>query len=98
MNHSLYGCKEYGEGWPVFVANSGSEPAATPRLLSATYMPELIAILRLGSLISGECSACHEVLLVKGSRTQTPGELSYMIKQAFLEHLQRKHSPDLQVN
>ena len=47
-----------------------------------------------GSMISGECSACHEVLLVKGSGTQTPGDLSYMIKQAFLEHPQRKHHPD----
>jgi hypothetical protein len=89
---------------PPSFANSGSESCTVP-LASATYMPdepkalpELIATLCVGSMISGECSACHEVMLVKGSGPQTPGELSYMIKQAFLEHLQRKHSPDLQVN
>jgi hypothetical protein len=43
-------------------------------------MAELIAILRLGSMITGECSACHEVLLVKGSGTQTQ-DLSYMISK-----------------
>jgi hypothetical protein len=96
MNHSFVVVRNTANAGVCSLANSGSEPSATLLLPSATYMPELIALLRLGSMISGECAACHEVLLVKGSGTQTLGELSCMIRQAFLEHLQRR--PDLQVN
>jgi hypothetical protein len=73
---------------PPSFANSGSESCTVPLLASATYMsdepkalPELIAKLRVGSMISGECSACHEVILVKGSDIETPGESSYMISK-----------------
>jgi len=72
---------------PPSFANSGSESCTVP-LASATYMPdepkalpELIATLWVGSMISGGCSACHEVMLMKGSGPQTPGELSYMIRK-----------------
>jgi hypothetical protein len=61
-------------------------------------LPELIAKLCVGSMISGECSACHEVILVRGSGIPTLEELSSMIKQAFLAHLRRKHFPDSQNN
>lgn len=58
--------------------------------------PELIATLRVGSVISGECSACHEVLLVKGIGAETSIEWVCAIEQAFLEHIRREHSADLQ--
>lgn len=60
-----------------------------------TGEPELIATLRVGFVISGECSACHEVLVVKGIGAETPEESVYTIEQAFLEHIRREHSADL---
>ena len=53
--------------------------------------PELIARFQVGLAASGECSACHEVILVRG-RGSKPEQLGDMLKQAFDEHV---HSVDL---
>lgn len=49
-----------------------------------TGEPELIVTLRVGSVISGECSACHEVIVVKGIGAETPVEWVYTIEQGIL--------------
>jgi hypothetical protein len=46
--------------------------------------PELIARLQVGLAASGECSACHEVFVVRESR---PEQLSDRLKQIFEEHV-----------
>jgi hypothetical protein len=48
--------------------------------------PELIAKLRVGSAASGECSVCHEVIIVKGTAGGSE-QLSDMLSQAFDEHV-----------
>ena len=48
--------------------------------------PELIATLQVGPAASGECSACHEVFLVKGSSSR-PEPLSDRLRQIFEEHV-----------
>ena len=53
--------------------------------------PELLARLQVGLAASGECSACHEVILVRGQGSK-PEQLGDMLKQAFEEHV---HSVDL---
>ena len=60
--------------------------------------PELIATLRVGSVISGECSVCHEVVVVKGLGIEAPGKLEHMIEHAFAGHVCSVHSPDSQGN
>jgi hypothetical protein len=74
-----------------------------PLLRWATYMPdppekrpELIATLRVGSVISGECSVCHKTIVVKGIHIETQAELKHILKEAFAEHLGEKHRPDSQ--
>ncbi len=68
-----------------------------------TYMPdppekqpELIAALRAGSVISGECSVCHKTIIAKGIRVETQAELKHILKEAFAEHLGEEHRPDAQ--
>jgi hypothetical protein len=48
--------------------------------------PELIARFQVGLAASGECSACHEVILVRGqgSKPEQPGA---MLQRAFEEHV-----------
>jgi hypothetical protein len=53
--------------------------------------PELTARFQLGLASSGECSACHEVILVRG-QGRKPEQLGAMLKQEFEEHM---HSVDL---
>ena len=48
--------------------------------------PELIATLQVGMAASGECSACHEVFVVKGSSSR-PEPLSDRLRQIFEEHV-----------
>jgi hypothetical protein len=60
--------------------------------------PELIAILRVGSVVSGECSACHKTITVTGIRVETRTELQQILKEAFAEHLGEEHRPDSQSN
>jgi hypothetical protein len=48
--------------------------------------PELIAILQVGPAASGECSACHEVFIVK-SPSGKPEHLSDRLRQIFEEHV-----------
>ena len=60
--------------------------------------PELIATLRVGSVVSGECSACHKTLIVKGIHAETQAELQHILKEAFAEHLGEEHRPGLQSN
>lgn len=48
--------------------------------------PELIAGLQVGASASGECSVCHEVIIVKGDVSQ-PEQLSEMLRDAFEEHV-----------
>ncbi len=56
--------------------------------------PELIAILRVGSVVSGECSICHKTVIVKGIHVETRGELQQILKEAFAEHLGEEHRSD----
>jgi hypothetical protein len=48
--------------------------------------PELIAGLQVGLAASGECSVCHEVIVVKGQSSR-PEELSERLKRAFEKHV-----------
>jgi hypothetical protein len=48
--------------------------------------PELIATLQVGMAASGECSACHEVFVVKGSSSR-PEPLTARLRQIFEEHV-----------
>jgi hypothetical protein len=48
--------------------------------------PELIASLQVGSLASGECSHCHEVILVKAASSGSE-QVGQMLRQAFEEHV-----------
>jgi len=48
--------------------------------------PELIARSQVGLAASSECSACHEVIVVKGQSSQ-PEQLGDMLRQAFEEHV-----------
>jgi hypothetical protein len=47
---------------------------------------ELIAKLRVALAASGECSVCHEGILVK-VQSSKPDQLSDMLRLAFEEHL-----------
>lgn len=58
--------------------------------------PELIATLRVGSVVSGECSACHKTIILKGIHLGTQAELQHILKEAFAEHLGEEHRPDSQ--
>jgi len=49
--------------------------------------PELIAKIRVGSIVSGECSVCHEVIIVQDPATEMPDQLSDTLRQAFEEHI-----------
>ncbi len=53
--------------------------------------PELIAKLQVGAGISGECSACHEVIVVLGESASdaAPRALDERLKQAFEEHVRK---------
>ena len=53
--------------------------------------PELIARFQGGLAAFGECSACHEVILVRGQGSK-PEQLGDRLKQAIEEHV---HSVDL---
>jgi hypothetical protein len=84
---------------PSPLANAGFG-FPTP-LLWATYMPdlpekqpELIAAVRVGSVISLECSVCHKTIMVKGIHVGTQAELKHILKEAFAEHLGEEHRPD----
>jgi len=55
--------------------------------------PQLIAILQLGSAISGECSACHEVVIVGGVGSETQEELVHLLRHAFVKHVRSEHPP-----
>ena len=55
-------------------------------------LPALRAIVESNSVMAGECSICHEVLVVKGIGIETSEELTYMMKQAFSEHVLKEHS------
>jgi hypothetical protein len=56
--------------------------------------PELIGTLRVGSVVSGECSACHKIIILIHIETQA--ELKHVLKEAFAEHLGEEHRPDSQ--
>lgn len=56
--------------------------------------PDLIATLRVGSVISGECSLCHKAIVVKGIHVEAQAELKQILKEAFAEHLGEEHRPD----
>ena len=47
---------------------------------------ELIARLQVGFAASGECSQCHEVIVVRGQWGK-PEELTDILRQAFEEHV-----------
>jgi hypothetical protein len=52
--------------------------------------PELIAKLRVGSIVSGECSVCHEVIIVQDPGARMPDQLSNTLRQAFEEHVHQE--------
>ena len=58
--------------------------------------PELIATLRVGSVVSGKCSICHKTIILKGIHVETLAELKHVLKEAFAEHLGEEHRPDSQ--
>jgi hypothetical protein len=60
--------------------------------------PELIAALRVGFVVSGECSAWHRNIIVKRIHVETRAELQHILKEAFAEHLGEQHRPDSQSN
>ena len=58
------------------------------------HTPQLIAILQLGSAISGKCSACHEVVIVGGVGSETQEELVHLLRHAFVKHVSNEHPPE----
>jgi hypothetical protein len=75
--------------------------SASRPLLWITYVPdppekqpELIATLRVGSMISGECSLCHKTIIVNAVHVETQADLKHILKEAFAEHLGEEHRPD----
>ena len=52
--------------------------------------PELIAKLRVGSIVSGKCSVCHEVIIVQDPAAGMPDQLSDALRQAFEEHIHQQ--------
>jgi len=52
--------------------------------------PELIAKLRVGSIVSGECSVCHEVIIVQDPGAGMPNQLGNTLRQAFEEHVHQE--------
>src|ERR1700682_360400 len=92
------GCREHTTNADPLVRRSGSEPCPVPLLPSATdvpdepkELPELITILRLGSMISGECSAGHEVVVKVRQRERHPNTRRG-------DYTRSQHSPDSQSN
>jgi hypothetical protein len=57
-----------------------------------TGQPELIATFQADSVVSGECSACHEVIVVKKIGVETTIHSIDAIERAFLEHVRREHT------
>jgi len=64
----------------------------------SSKQPELIGTLRVGSVVSGECSAWHRTIIVKRIHVETRAELQHILKEAFAEHLGEQHRPDSQSN
>jgi hypothetical protein len=62
------------------------------------HAPKLIARLRVGSVDSGVCSECQEVIIVKDvydegkDRVGEKLEQGDRLHQAFEEHMRKKHS------
>jgi hypothetical protein len=54
-----------------------------------TTSAQLINLLRVGGLISGECSLCNEVILSKVSAEE--GSASRLIKEVFAKHVLVEH-------
>jgi hypothetical protein len=50
---------------------------------------QLIGVLQIGSLVSGECSLCNEVILSKVSAKEASA--SRIIKEAFAKHVRKEH-------
>jgi hypothetical protein len=50
---------------------------------------QLIGVLQIGSLVSGECSLCNEVILSKVSAEEASA--SRIIKDAFTKHVLTEH-------
>jgi hypothetical protein len=59
--------------------------------------PELIATLQVGMAASGECSACHEVFVVKGSSSK-PEPLTDRLRQIFEEHVRNAERSKNQIS
>ncbi len=57
--------------------------------------PELIAKLQVGSIVSGECSVCHEVIVVRDPVSGTRDQLNDTLKQAFEAHIHNKSRSNL---
>lgn len=51
--------------------------------------PQLIGLLRVGSLISGECLVCREVILSRVSPEAEP--VWRLIKEVFAKHIRTEH-------
>jgi hypothetical protein len=52
--------------------------------------PQLIGLLRVGAVISGECSLCHDIMLSRISPEIEPA--LELIKEVFAKHIRAEHS------
>ena len=57
--------------------------------------PVLIAKLRVGSTVSGECSLCHEVIVVQDPAGESAAQKSDTLQQAFEEHVHKNTNDTL---
>lgn len=51
--------------------------------------PVLFAKLRVGSTVSGECSLCHEVIVVQDRAGESAAQNCDTLQQAFEEHIHK---------
>jgi hypothetical protein len=57
---------------------------------SPETLPQLIGLLRVGVLVSGECSLCHDIMLGRISPEIEPA--LQLIKEVFAKHIRAEHS------
>jgi hypothetical protein len=60
-------------------------------VIEGSENPKLIALLRVGSVIFGECSVCHHKIVVTGVPLDTEADGVHLIREAFDNHVQEQH-------
>jgi hypothetical protein len=53
-------------------------------------VPQLIGLLQVGYLVSGECSICSDIILSRVSTGIEP--VGQLIKEVFVKHVREKHA------